>query len=198
MSARASHTDGEPDGPTTERWEIDLERSSLTFSLRHIVVQQIRGRFDLWGGALFINRQQTWLSSVEVWVDLASITTGDPERDAQVRSAEFLDVERFPRARFQSSDVRIEGETVIVQGTLDLHGVVRDVELRASVGATTRGPDGRARSRYTARGTLDRQAFGLHWNQDLDVGGVVVGDDVEIIGDVEVVWMNGAGSAGLP
>jgi polyisoprenoid-binding protein YceI len=135
---------------------------------------------------------------VEIWVDLASIETGDAERDAHVRSDEFLDVTHFPRAQFRSADVRLEDEQIIVEGRLDLHGVVRDVELRASAGPVHMGADGRERSRYAARGTIDRQSFGLHWNQDLDVGGVVVGDEVEIVGDVELVRTNGgtAGAAG--
>jgi polyisoprenoid-binding protein YceI len=76
---------------------------------------------------------------------------------------------------------------VVIEGLLDLHGVVHDVEIRANVGPMTIGDDGRERNSYTARGTIDRQSFGLHWNQDLDVGGVVVGDDVDIVAKLELV-----------
>jgi polyisoprenoid-binding protein YceI len=108
-------------------------------------------------------------------------------------------VARFPRAEFHSTDVRIAGGEIIVEGALDLHGVVRDVEMRAIAGVASIGADGRPRSVYTARGTLDRQAFDLHWNQDLDVGGVVVGDRVEIVGHAELVHTNGAdASSGTP
>jgi polyisoprenoid-binding protein YceI len=170
----------------TERWDIDPARSNLTFNLRHIVVQQIAGQFERWGGTLYINRRDPALSSVHIWIDLASITTGDQERDDHVRSAEFLDVAQFPRAEFHSTDVRVAGGEIIVEGALDLHGVVRDVEMRAIAGPATVEADGRPRNVYTARGTLDRQSFGLHWNQDLDVGGVVVGDEVEIVGHAEL------------
>jgi polyisoprenoid-binding protein YceI len=179
----------------TEQWDIDPTRSSLTFSLRHIVVQQIGGQFDRWGGTLYINRRDPSLSRVHVWIHLASITTGDAERDAHVRSSEFLDVARFPRAEFHSTGVRIADGEIIVAGTLDLHGVARDVEMRAIVGAASAESDGRLRSVYTARGTLDRQSFGLHWNQDLDVGGVVVGDKVEIVGHAELVHIDGAAAS---
>jgi polyisoprenoid-binding protein YceI len=176
----------------TERWEIDAARSSLTFSLRHIVIQQIRGRFERWGGTLFINRRDPSLSSAHVWIDLASIATDDPERDAQVRSAEFLDVAQFPRATFTSTDVHVADGEIVVEGVLDLHGVVRGVELHAIAGAATIDAEGRARTTYTARGIVDRQSFGLHWNQDLDVGGIVVSDEVEIVGRAELVHTNGA------
>jgi polyisoprenoid-binding protein YceI len=173
----------------TERWEIDPARSSLTFNLRHIVFQQIRGRFERWGGTLFIDRHQPWLSSVQVWVDLASVTTDDVARDAHVRSSEFLDVSRFPRAEFKSTNVSVADGQIVVQGLLRMCGVVHDVEIRADVevGQTLPDSDGRERTSYTARGVIDRQSFGLHWNQDLDVGGIVVGDEVEITAKVEII-----------
>jgi polyisoprenoid-binding protein YceI len=177
--------------PTPERWEIDPDRSSLTFKLRHIVVQQIRGRFERWGGTLFIDRRQPWLSSIQVWVDLASITTDDPERDAHVRSSEFLDVAHFVRAEFKSTNVDIPDGQIVIEGILNLHGVRHDLKIRAEVGATSTDADGRQRTTYTARGIVDRQSFGLHWNQDLDVGGVVVGDEVEIAAKLEVVNREG-------
>ncbi len=174
-------------GATHERWEIDPARSTLTFSLRHLVVQQVQGRFERWGGTVFVDRAQPAMSSVQLWVDLDSITTDEPERDVHVRSAEFLDVARFPRATFESAAVELVPSGIAVDGRLDLHGVVHDVQIRVEIGPPPRGADGRPRSRHRAIGTLDRQSFGLHWNQDLDVGGVVVGDDVELLAEVELV-----------
>ncbi len=177
---------------TPQCWEVDPTRSSLTFDLRHIVTRRIRGRFERWGGRVFVDSHQPWLSSAEIWVDLASVSTDDAERDAHVRSPEFLDVGRHPRAEFKSTGVAVRGSEVILDGRLTLHGVSHDVEVRAEVGPVTTGPDRRARARYVARTVVDRQSFGLHWNQDLDVGGVVVGDDVQIAADVELV-RSGAG-----
>jgi polyisoprenoid-binding protein YceI len=173
--------------PTAQQWEIDSARSSFTFKLRHIVVQQIRGRFRRWGGTLFVDRQQPWLSSAEIWVDLTSITTDDAERDAHVLSSEFLDVARFPRAEFKSTNVEILDGQVVIEGILALHGRTHDVEIRAEIAETARDPDGNLRTKVTARGIVDRQSFGLHWNQDLDIGGVVVGDEVELDARVEAV-----------
>ena len=186
------------DRSTTEQWEVDSSRSRLTFKLRHIVVQQIRGQFERWGGTLIIDRQQPWLSSVHLWVDLASITTGDPERDTHVRSSEFLDVASFPRAEFKSTNVDIPDGQVLVEGILNLHGVAHDVEIEARVGSTSTDADGRQRTIYTARGIVDRQSFGLHWNQDLDVGGVVVGDEVEIVAEVQAVRIDSDTPADAP
>jgi polyisoprenoid-binding protein YceI len=186
------------EGAAQERWVIDQQRSQLSFSLRHIVVQRIEGRFDRWGGTLFVDRAQPALSSVEVWIDLSSITTGDVQRDAHVRSAEFLDVERFPRATFRSEVVQLRDGHVTIDGRLDLHGASRDVRVEVDLEPATKSAEGQPRGRYTARAVVDRQAFGLHWNQDLDAGGIVVGDRVEIRADLEVTRVsdNGAGSSG--
>jgi polyisoprenoid-binding protein YceI len=170
-----------------ERWELDERRSRVKFKLLHLVVHQIGGRFERCGGTLFLDRDRPSLSSVEVWVDLASISTDSPERDDHVRSAEFLDVARFPRATFTSTTVDLRDGEVLIDGRLDLHGVVRDIELVARPATTLEEGRPAEREVFTARATINRQAFGLHWNQDLDVGGFVLGDDVDIEAEVEVV-----------
>ncbi len=169
-----------------ERWQVDPAESTLTFTLRHIVVQEIQGRFLRWGGRLAIDRNQPSLSEVDVWVDLASIDTSSLERDEHVRSAEFLDVGRFPRAAFKSTSIALADERIRVEGLLELHGITRPVEMEVTVGQQTREGDV-ARATFEARGSVNRQAFGLHWNQDLDVGGVVVGDRVELRAHVTAI-----------
>jgi polyisoprenoid-binding protein YceI len=178
---------GRGDGAAQQAWLIDLDRSTLGFSLRHIVVQRIEGRFERWAGSLFFDRDQPSLSSVDISIDMASITTGDDERDAHVRSAEFLDVARFPRATFSSNLVQVRGTDVIVNGRLEMHGVVHDVQVNVTIGAPAIGADGRVHTPANARATINRQSFGLHWNQDLDVGGIVVGDEIDIRATLDLV-----------
>ncbi len=163
-----------------ERWEVDPTGSALEFSLRHLVIQEIRGKFHRWGGTVFIDRAQPSLSRLDIWIDAGTLDTGSGERDAHVRSSEFLDVGRFPRARFYSTAVEPFEERIRVRGNLHLHGISREVELEVIPGPITHDAYGVARSVYTAHGTVDRQAYGLHWNQDLDVGGVVVSDRIEV------------------
>ena len=176
---------------------MDPANSTLTFTLRHIVVQEIRGQFHRWGGRLVIDRDQPFLSEVEIWVDLASIDTGSAERDDQVRSPEFLDVGRFPRATFKGTSVAPSDERIRVAGALELHGIRHRVELEVTLGPVTQDGDV-ARASYDAHGSIDRQAFGLHWNQDLDVGGVVVGDRVELRAHVEAIRVPDDFEAALP
>jgi polyisoprenoid-binding protein YceI len=176
------------DAQGRERWEIDGSNSRLEFSLRHIVVSEIQGRFSSWGGEMVFDPQYVPRTQIEAWIDLASIDTGSADRDAHLRSAEFLDTTVFRRAQFTSTDVKLlrDGEASVT-GRLQLHGISRTVELRVIAQRTWVDDHGLMRAQYRVQGAIDRQSFGLHWNQDLDVGGIVVGDKVEIDARVEVV-----------
>jgi polyisoprenoid-binding protein YceI len=173
--------------PDVERWEIDPTRSSLRFVLRHIVVSEIRGQFRRWGGTLFFNPQQPLMSSLEVWVDAATIDTDSVERDEHIRSSELLDVGKYPRAQFESTSVELQHGHVLVRGRLALHGVVHDLDVEIEPFAAPPHPD----QTYRVTAKLDRQNFGLHWNQDLDIGGVVVADEIAVQGELRLVRRNG-------
>jgi polyisoprenoid-binding protein YceI len=110
------------------------------------------------------------------------------ERDAQVRSAEFFDVARFPRATFASSEVRLPDDgNPVIRGRLSLHGAEREVDLEIVQRDERTDEDGTTRATYAVKGRFDRRDFGLRWNQDLDIGGVVVGDQVQIEARVEAI-----------
>ncbi|HTB58618.1 MAG TPA: YceI family protein [Polyangia bacterium] len=169
-----------------ETWQIDLDRSTLHFSLRHIVIHEIRGRFGRWGGTVTLDGEHLASSSVHLWIDLASVDTGDLERDAQIRSPEFFDTGRFPRATFASRQVNLPVRgNPIVKGRLDLHGVTGAVSVEITRHNRWTDDTGGERISYQAKARIDRQKFGLHWNQDLDLGGGVVGDEIEILAQVE-------------
>jgi polyisoprenoid-binding protein YceI len=171
-----------------EHWQIDPSKSKLSFAVRHIVVSEIRGTFTNWGGDLFLDLAEPAASSVDIWVDVASLETGDYERDHHIRSSEFLNIARFPKAEFESTEVRREGDgAAVMTGRLALHGVSQTVELQVSAKRSWNDGLGRKRSEYLVRGALDRQQFGLRWNQDLDIGGVVVGDKIVLTADVVLV-----------
>ena len=170
------------------KWTIDPNRSTLRFALRHIIVHQIRGSFGRWGGTIALDEVEPTQSRVDVWVDLASVETGDPARDDHVRSPEFFDVARFPRASFTSIEIGApRGSKATVRGRLDLHGIGQDVELDVVDQTQSKGSDGVERRAFTIKTRFDRRRFGLRWNQDLDVGGVVVGDTIELEARVEAV-----------
>jgi polyisoprenoid-binding protein YceI/hemerythrin-like domain-containing protein len=167
---------------------IDSTRSTLGFTLRHAVVSELQGHFSRWGGMLSIDQTEPSTSWVKIWVDLASIDTGDAERDKYVRSPGFFNVERFPRAVFSSSDVRVpDGGNPLVTGRLRLHGHLADVTLEVTSRRTRVDEKDQERAVYIVNGHIDRQQFGLRWRENLDRGGLLVGDEIQIVGYVEAV-----------
>jgi polyisoprenoid-binding protein YceI len=171
-----------------EHWEIDGANSTLTFALRHFVVGEIKGQFERWGGTLLLDPAHVSRSSLEVWVDVASLDTGSPERDAHLRSPELLDVARSPLALFRSTGLALHADgKAAVAGRLELHGVTRHVELAVMSQGSWGVDKHELRAEYAAHTGFDRQEFGLHWNQDLDIGGFVVGDRVELTARVQMV-----------
>jgi polyisoprenoid-binding protein YceI len=173
---------------TTQHWTIDQAHSDIHFSVRHLVVSKVRGRFTKVRGALDIDDKDMTRSVVEVTIDASSIDTGTPERDTHLRSADFFDVEQFPELRFRSARIERLDETLYrVFGQLTLHGVTREMSLDVEYGGRAKDPWGNERVGFVAKTSLDRKDFGLGWNQVLEAGGVLVGDRVEIELDVQAV-----------
>jgi polyisoprenoid-binding protein YceI len=168
------------------RFNIDTTHSSIDFSIRHLVIAKVRGRFTKFTGAIELATDLSQ-SKVSVEIDAASISTNEDKRDAHLRSADFFDVENFPLITFTSKQVEVDGSDLRVTGALTIHGVTRDVVLHAEALGTASDPWGNQRVAFTARTTIDRKEFGLHWNQVLEAGGFLVGDKVEIGLDVQAV-----------
>ena len=137
--------------------------------------------------ALLLDAADLSRSTVSVEIDAASISTDEDKRDAHLRSPDFFDVEQFPLITFASKQVEVDGQDLRVTGALTIHGITRDVVLKAESLGTARDPWGNERIAFAATTTIDRKAFGLHWNQVLEAGGFMVGDKVEIGLDVQAV-----------
>src|SRR5262249_28209891 len=152
------------------------------------VVAKVRGHFTKYDVAIDLDEKDLTKSRVEVRIDAASIDTGVAQRDNHLRSADFFDVEKFPELRFTSRRVESLGDDRLrVIGDLSLHGVTREVALEVEHAGRTTDPWGNTRAGFSARTTLDRKDYGLHWNAALEAGGVVVGDKVTIEIEVEAV-----------
>jgi polyisoprenoid-binding protein YceI len=172
----------------TERWEIDSGHSGVHFSVRHMVLAKVRGKFTRWSGAVLAEDGDEARASVEVVIDASSIDTGVADRDAHLKSADFLDVARYPEITFKAErSERLAPERLRVPGVLTIHGVSRPVVLDVEYAGRTKDPWGHERAGFTAKTSIDRADFGLTWNQVLEAGGVVVGDRVDIEIEVEAV-----------
>jgi polyisoprenoid-binding protein YceI len=172
--------------PAVGTWVIDPGASRVDFWVRHLGLAKVRGRFTDVAGALAV-AEDPEASSVAVDIGTASVDTHLAARDEHLRSADFLDVRRHPRLAFRSRSVARDGGRWTVTGDLDLHGVVRPVTLGVEFLGAHTDADDRDRAMFTAATTIERDDFGLTWNQALEAGGVVVGRTVTIEIELEAV-----------
>ncbi len=177
-------------------WDFDLVHSSIGFTVRHLVVSKVRGRFNKWTGSMRFDEEHPERSSVEIQIEAASVDTGEPQRDTHLRSPDFFDVEKFPQLTFRSTRVarKADGDFT-VDGELSLHGVTRPVVLAVEYGGSLKDPWGKQRAGFTATTTVDRKDFGIRFNQVLDAGGVALGDHVSIAIDIEATRSVEAGAS---
>jgi polyisoprenoid-binding protein YceI len=172
---------------TTNRWEIDTSHSAIHFWVRHLVISKVHGRFAKWSGTVTLDEQDLAASTVEVRIDAASIDTQVADRDAHLRSADFLDAANHPALTFASKKIEKAGEGYRVTGDLTLRGVTRQVTLDAEFAGLAKDPWGNQRAGFSAKAALDRRDYGLVWNAALEAGGVLVGEKVEISIELEAV-----------
>jgi polyisoprenoid-binding protein YceI len=165
-------------------WDIDPLHTEIGFSVRHLMVSKVRGRFTRFEGS-FVTAPDPLDSSATATVDMTSIDTNNPTRDDDLRSSNFFEVDQHPQMTYQSTGVRMEGEDFLLDGDLTVHGVTRQVPLRVEVNGFGADPYGNQRSGYTATGTVNRSDFGLTFNVPLDGGGVMIGDRIDITIEVE-------------
>jgi polyisoprenoid-binding protein YceI len=173
--------------PTAGDWELDPVHTSAQFVARHLMVSKVRGKFSDVSGTIHIAEDPTE-SWVEVKIDPASVETGDEQRDAHLRSPDFLDVDRYPEITFRST--KVEGSSpsrFLVHGELTVHGVSRPVTLEAEYHGVTADPWGGRRAGFSATTEVDREDFGLTWNVAIEAGGFVVGKKVRLELEVEAV-----------
>lgn len=167
-------------------WTIDPVHSDVSFTVRHMMVSKVRGKFSSYTGTI-VTGEDPGASTVVVDISLASIDTGDEARDAHVRSADFFDIEHHPEMTFRSTAVQVDGDRVELQGDLSLHGTTRPVTLDVEVNGFTRDPFGGTRTGFSASTQISRKDFGIDLSMPMDGGGVVVGDKIQVQLEVEAI-----------
>jgi len=169
-------------------WQLDTTHSSIAFTVRHLMLAKVRGEFTAWSGTLDFDPDHPERASVAVDIDAASIETRVPDRDAHLRSADFLDAANFPRLTFRSTRVeRTAPGALAIHGDLTIRGVTRPVVLKAEVTGPVKDAWGGVRAGFSASTAIERKDFGLVWNMALEAGGFAVGDRVDIHLEVEAV-----------
>lgn len=180
MSAAQIHIPGYVVGT----WDIDPLHTEVGFSVRHLMVSKVRGRFTRFEGS-FVTAPELGDSSASATIDMTSIDTNNPTRDDDLRSKNFFEVDQYPQMTYRSTGLRLDGEQFILDGELTAHGVTRQVPLRVEVNGFGADPYGNQRSGFTATGSLNRSDFGMRFNVSLEGGGVMVGDRIDITIEVE-------------
>jgi len=178
-----------PAGAATSTWQIDPNHSAAQFAVRHLAISTVRGAFTKVSGTVQVDDKDISKSSVEVTIDAASVDTRVPDRDKDLRSDRFFEVEKYPTLTFKSTKVeQVEAGKLKVTGDLTIHGVTKQVVLDVEgPTAPVKDPWGNQRAAANATTKINRQDFGVKWNAKMDNGGWVVGDDVAITIDVELV-----------
>ncbi len=170
--------------PRTGTWTIDPTHTVIGFSVRHLVAARVRGTFKEFSGTITIGEAPEQ-SAVEVTIAAGSIDTGVEDRDAHLRSPDFLDVDTFPSITFRSTAVRPEGSGYQMEGVLTIRGVERPITLDVSYLGLATDPWGNDKALFSATARLEREEWGLTWNQALETGGWLVGKTVDIELDVQ-------------
>lgn len=173
--------------PTRTEWAIDASHSHVEFSVRHMMIATVKGRFADVTGTVVTDESDPAQRQIDVTIGAASIDTRVAQRDEHLRSADFFDTEKFPTLRFTSRRIEGAGDEFRVIGDLTIRDVTREVTLDVTAHGRQADPWGGQRAGFEATGRIKRSDFGLTWNQALETGGVVVGDDVKIAIDVELV-----------
>ncbi|WP_066910298.1 YceI family protein [Millisia brevis] len=172
-------------GLSTGTWAIDPVHSTVGFTVRHLVVSKVRGTFDVFSGTVTV--PESGVPSVEAEIDVASISTKNPDRDAHIRSADFFDAETYPTAKFVSTGLTAGKDGYVLEGDFTLHGVTKPVELALEFNGVNPGMGHGAVAGFEATTVINRKDFGISIEMPLEGGGAVVGDKITLNLEIEVV-----------
>jgi polyisoprenoid-binding protein YceI len=179
-------------------WNLDLTHSHVGFSVRHMMVSTVRGQFKQYRGTLSINPEDFTRSRFSGEIDVASIDTGNADRDNHLRSGDFFDAATHPKITFVSERIEKTGEGEYrVLGALSVRGVTRPVVLEVEYRGTGKNPWGKTVTGFSAHGSLNRKDFGMAFNAALETGGVLVGDKVKLELEIEAVAAEAAANVPL-
>jgi polyisoprenoid-binding protein YceI len=169
-------------------YEIDPAHSRAHFKVRHLMVSNVRGEFSKVSGSVVYDPNNLSKSKIEAVIDATTISTSEPQRDEHLKSPDFLDVAKFPTITFVSKSIkRTDPDTLKVVADLTIHGVTREVILEVEEATDeVKDPWGNIKAGASAKTKISRKDFGLTWNQALETGGVLVGDDISITLDIEL------------
>ncbi len=172
---------------TATQWAIDPTHSEVQFKVKHLMVSTVTGLFTHYEGTLTMNGDDFEDATIAFSADVASITTGNEQRDGHLKSADFFDAENFPKLTFTSTSMKKTGDdSYELTGDLTIRGVTKPVTLKAEYGGQMQDFYGQTKAGFEVNGTVKRKEFGLSWDAVTEAGGVVVSDDVRLVMNIQV------------
>lgn len=174
--------------PSAPVYDIDSSHSSAQFTVRHLMISNVKGTFQKVTGSAVYDPKDLASSKLDATIDVTTVDTAEPKRDAHLKSPDFFDVAKYPTMTFKSKKFAKNGEGLKITGDLTIHGVTKEVtfDVEGPI-AEIKDPWGNARVGAAATAKISRKDFGLVWNQALEAGGVAVGDEVKISLDAELI-----------
>jgi polyisoprenoid-binding protein YceI len=169
-------------------YQIDNAHSQIQFTVRHMMISKVRGTFEKFTGNINLDEKNPANTTVEVQIEAESVNTREPKRDAHLRSGDFFDAEHYPYLTFKSKRVEQTSEsTALLYGDLAIRGISREVKLEVEYTGAAKSPWGATSFGFNAHGVINRKDWNLNWNTALETGGVLVGDEVAIDIELELV-----------
>lgn len=172
----------------TTKWVIDGTHSELGFKIKHLMISNVSGSFKNFQATVETVDEDFSTAQINLTADMASITTNNEQRDAHLRNSDFFEVDNYPELKFQSTKVeKVDDDTFSVTGQLTLKGITKDVKLNLEYNGVTKDPWGGERAGFVVAGKINRSDWGVSFNGVLETGGVVLSEEVKIIGEIQLV-----------
>jgi polyisoprenoid-binding protein YceI len=171
----------------TTKWALDPTHSELQFKVKHLMITTVTGSIKSFSAELASDGDDFTNAAISFSGDISSIDTGNGDRDGHLKSGDFFDAENHPTINFKSTSVEKDGSDYIVKGDLTIKDVTKPVKLNAEFGGIANDPWGNTKAGFTLSGKINRTEFGLTWNAALETGGVMVSEEVKILGELQFV-----------
>lgn len=172
---------------TASTWSLDRSHSSVKFTVQHLVISEVEGNFKMFDGNVASPSADFNNAQVNFTVDVNSINTDDDKRDAHLKSDDFFNAEKYPKMSFTSTSFKkVKGNSYTLEGNLTIRDVTKKVKFAVTYGGIVKDPWGNTKAGFKAAGTINRKDFGLKWGALTEAGGAVVGDDVDMVLNVQL------------
>ncbi|MFZ9027764.1 MAG: YceI family protein [Crocinitomicaceae bacterium] len=168
-------------------WNIDAMHSEIGFKVKHMMISNVRGSFGTFTAKAETNGDDFNNAKLSFEADIDSINTGVADRDAHLKSDDFFNAESYPKLKFESTDVKLNGEDLVIDGHMTIRDVTKPVQLKGEFGGVATDPYGQTKAGFTLNGTIKRSEFGLRWNAVTEAGSIVVSDDIKIQNEIQFV-----------